>query len=75
LAACVNVLDVKSVYRWEGSIAEDDEVLLIIKTSSEKVSELKKAVMGEHPYKVPEIVEINPADVNKSYLEWVIQST
>ena len=34
LAACVNVLPVTSVYRWEGAVQEDPESLLVIKTSS-----------------------------------------
>jgi len=75
LAACVNVVELKSFYRWEGRVHEDDEVLLIMKTSTAAVQALKETVAREHPYKVPSIVELSPVDVNKPYLEWVLEST
>jgi len=75
LAACVNIVEVKSFYRWEGRVEEDDEVLLVMKTGAGRVQDLKETVAREHPYKVPSIVELNPVDVSKPYLEWVLEST
>ncbi|GBC70084.1 Divalent-cation tolerance protein CutA [archaeon HR01] len=75
LAACVNVIPVKSVYLWESDIQEDNEVLLILKTDRRVLNDLKDVIKSEHPYQVPEIVELSPADVNKSYLDWVSEST
>ncbi len=74
LAACINIIDVKSVYLWENKTNIEDEVLLFIKTSRERAQELKKVIEAEHPYKVPEVVELSPVDVNKPYLEWVLDS-
>lgn len=75
LAACINVVDVSSFYWWENRVNEDLEVLLIMKTSREKSEMLKEAVRSEHPYKVPEIVELTPTDVSKPYLAWVLEAT
>ena len=75
LAACVNVVDTKSIYWWENKVNVDSEVLLIMKTSKHRLQLLKETVVEEHPYKVPEIVEITPADVNKTYLDWVVEAT
>ena len=45
LAACVNIIDqIKSIYRWKGSIKTDDESLLIIKTTTQKVEGLIKYI-------------------------------
>jgi uncharacterized protein involved in tolerance to divalent cations len=46
-----------------------------MKTSTAAVQALKETVAREHPYKVPSIVELSPVDVNKPYLEWVLEST
>jgi len=75
LAACINIASIKSTYLWEGKIVEDDEVLLLMKTHEDMVEQLKEAVRNEHPYSVPEILELRPIDVNKPYLEWVESST
>lgn len=75
LAACVNIVKVRSIYRWEGKIEESDEVLLIFKTTKEKANMLKETVLKEHPYRVPEFIEVSISDVNKSYIEWVMDST
>jgi periplasmic divalent cation tolerance protein len=72
LAMCVNKINyVKSYYIWEGKIKSDNEKILLIKTSDEKVKELKDFLEKNHPYDVPEIIELNPSDVNESYLNWI----
>ncbi|KAL5012646.1 hypothetical protein ScPMuIL_011197 [Solemya velum] len=57
LAACVNIIPgITSVYEWEEEINEDSELLLMIKTSTEKVPELSKYVRENHPYDVAEVI-------------------
>lgn len=75
LAACVNIIKLNSVYRWRGIIEESTEVLLIFKTRRDVAKMLKEIIMNEHPYEVPEIVELQVSDVNASYLKWIIEST
>ena len=76
LAACVNLLPVmESIYRWEGKIEFEAERQLIIKTTSEKVSDLWDRVRELHPYEVPEFVVIPIVDGNEAYLKWIRDST
>ena len=75
LAACVQVLPItQSVYRWKGEVCIDQEVLLLIKTTSELKEQLRAAVEENHPYEVPEFVVIEAADVSEKYGAWLRQS-
>lgn len=71
LAACVNIVKVKSIYSWKKKLEESEEYLAIFKTTVEKVENLKKMVEETHPYEVPEVVEISMAAVNNRYLSWM----
>ena len=74
-AACVNVLPgITSVYRWEGGVLEDSEVLLVIKTLAGAVPAVEKQVGMLHPYELPEIIAV-PLDTGaKDYLAWTSDS-
>ena len=73
LAACVNLLPgVESIYKWEGEIQRDAEVLVIFKVASARFSELERAILAKHPYDSPEIVGITADKVEKNYLDWVV---
>ena len=43
---------VVSVYRWENAVTSDDEQLLIIKTTDERVDALRDELFARHPYDV-----------------------
>ena len=75
LAACVNISPaIKSVYRWQGKIEQDNEVLLIIKTRKDVFSRLENLIRENHPYELPEIVAV-PIDMGfKQYLNWMDES-
>lgn len=75
LAACVNILETKSIYIWEGKKVEENEALIIAKTRSELFDEVKQEVKSVHPYKVPEIIMINVDSGNVDYLRWIDDST
>lgn len=76
LAACVNVVSgVRSVYRWQGSIEEDPEVLLIAKTAAARCGALAARVKDLHPYELPEVVALPVSDGSARYLEWVLQES
>ncbi len=71
LAACVNVLpQMMSVYRWQGSVQQDREQQLLIKTTSEHVQALERRLRELHPYELPEFILI-PAGASAAYLAWV----
>ncbi|MGM0557031.1 MAG: divalent-cation tolerance protein CutA [Myxococcota bacterium] len=76
LAACVNILPgVKSFYEWDGELCEEVEHTLLIKTTTERVDELKATLESLHSYDVPEIIALESTDVLESYAEWVRDQT
>ncbi|HEV7922458.1 MAG TPA: divalent-cation tolerance protein CutA [Thermoanaerobaculia bacterium] len=76
LAACVNILPaVESIYRWENRVTQDGEKLLLIKTTAERLPELRAALLERHPYDLPELVVIRPEQVEERYAAWIAEST
>ncbi|HEY6548530.1 MAG TPA: divalent-cation tolerance protein CutA [Vicinamibacteria bacterium] len=72
LAACVNVVPgVVSIYRWKGALQRDAELLLVIKTRSERLPALKEALTELHPYDVPEALALPVSDGLAPYLAWL----
>ena len=75
LCACVNLVPgVRSFYRWEGAVQDDAEVLLIIKTTQEKLQVLSDQLAEIHSYDVPEVLAIGVEEGSASYLEWLAES-
>ncbi|MDX1498030.1 MAG: divalent-cation tolerance protein CutA [Salinisphaeraceae bacterium] len=75
LAACVNILPkITSVYEWKEKVCEDDEVLLIIKTTEGAIDALSKAIVATHPYELPEIIAVPIKAGLPGYLDWVSNS-
>ena len=76
LAACVSIIPgLKSVYRWKDEICRDDEFLLTVKSVSSKFELLKREILANHPYDLPEIISIKIQDGLEGYLEWVASET
>ena len=76
LAACVNVVPgVTSIFRWKGELNEEEETLLILKTSSERRARLIERVAELHSYEVPEVLALSVDDGWPPYLEWVAECT
>jgi len=72
LAACANVVPgLRSIYRWEGSVQDDAEVLLLLKTRAARCPALAARVKDLHPYEVPEVLELPVTGGSEAYLEWV----
>jgi periplasmic divalent cation tolerance protein len=75
LAACGNIVpSVVSIYRWQGAVQRDEEVLVIFKTPSAVAGRLMERVRELHPYDVPEVVVLPVADVLPAYAQWVLDS-
>jgi periplasmic divalent cation tolerance protein len=76
LAACANLLPgITSIYRWEGQIQRDPEVLLLIKTTTERVGALTERLRALHPYEIPEIIAVPVTEGLPDYLSWVTTCT
>lgn len=72
VAACVNVIPgVTSIYRWEGKVHEDSEVLGVIKTTREAYDRVEATIVELHPYDLPEVVALSVEAGSAAYLKWV----
>ena len=72
LAACVQIMpEMESVYRWQGKVERQREVLLVAKTLSSKFAELEREVVKLHSYETPEIVAFPLTAGSAPYLEWL----
>ncbi|MEW5762441.1 MAG: divalent-cation tolerance protein CutA [Bacillota bacterium] len=72
LAACANVIPrIHSTYRWEGQLVEDEEALLLVKTTRGLVDRLIETVREIHSYEVPAVLVLDVAAGNQAFLDWV----
>ena len=75
LAACVQMMAIRSFYRWEGELQKEEEVALHIKTTEARYSELEAWIKSVHPYDVPEIIKVPITGGLPGYLDWVDSTT
>ena len=76
LAACVNVIPgMVSVYRWEGALAEEEEVVLIAKTRADKFDALARRVAEIHPYDTPCAIRLDISAGLPQFLDWIADET
>lgn len=74
--ACGTLLPgARSLYRWEGKIADEREVVILLKTRSGTVSALEKAFGELHPYKVPELLVLSVDAGLEKYISWIGDET
>lgn len=76
LAACVQILpEIESVYRWQGKIERQAEILLLAKTTRAKFADLEREVRALHSYDTPEIIAVPVEMGSAAYLQWLIKAT
>lgn len=76
LAACVNIVGpIRSVYRWEGTVQNERELLLIIKARTDAFARLQERVSELHSYDTPEIIALPITAGFEPYLHWLRDST
>jgi periplasmic divalent cation tolerance protein len=72
LAACVNMMPaVRSFYRWKGAIEDEQESLLVIKSSRALFNDLRVEIEKLHSYELPEVIAVPIVDGSEGYLEWL----
>jgi len=74
LAACANILPASSLYRWKGSIAREDEVIVHLKTSETLYPKLEKRIAELHPYEIPMITASRIYLTDGKYSKWLEDS-
>ena len=76
LIACGTIVPgARSLYRWQGKIAEEKEVLVLLKTRSARLETLQAAFGELHPYKVPELLALPVSAGLDRYLDWISGET
>ena len=76
LCACVNIIPgLRSIYRWQGKICDDAEVLCLCKTRPALFERVRARILELHPYDVPEILAFHVDDGSAPYLDWLREST
>ena len=72
LIACANLLPrVESHYWWKEQIEHGVEVLMLLKTTTDRLAELEKLIVSQHPYDTPEFIVLRIDGGNKRYLNWL----
>jgi len=75
LAACVQIVEpITSVYTWQGRIEEEQEILLLIKSTQDLVAPIGELLDRVHPYEVPELIATPIVDGSTAYLSWLGES-
>ena len=73
LASCINAVPgVKSFYRWQGKLQQDNESLMLIKCPAENYCQIERRVLEMHPYELPEIITVSVSGGLEDYLDWVL---
>lgn len=71
LVACYNLFPIESGYWWKGKIANESEILMVLKTKDANFDKIEKYIKENSTYEIPEIVAITPTKVNTRYLNWI----
>jgi periplasmic divalent cation tolerance protein len=72
IAACVNFLPISSMYLWEDKIADEQEILVSIKTLDSLYKNVEKVILKHHVYKNPKIISKLINKGSRTYLEWIL---
>jgi periplasmic divalent cation tolerance protein len=76
LAACGNIVpSIRSIYRWEGAIEDDNEALVVLHTRQSLVPAIIERANRDHPYDTPQVLAVAVTDANPGYRDWVVEST
>jgi periplasmic divalent cation tolerance protein len=71
LAACVQVMPIRSYYPWQGKVNRDDEQLMLIKTKYSLYPQVEATILAHHTYETPEILQVPVSGGFSGYLQWL----
>lgn len=74
LAVCVQLSHITSFYNWQDSCMEEPEVRMVIKVKKSLMPLLAQFFNDNHPYDVPQLIEIEASSVAESYLNWAMEN-
>jgi len=72
LVACANISDgMTSIYKWEGSICEEAECAILLKTRKNLAEKTTARIKTLHPYDTPCIIQWDITGGSADYLKWL----
>lgn len=74
-AACINIIQCRSLFRWKNKIDSQEERLLILKTQRKLLDDLTALIKAHHSYQLPEIIALPIIGGSAEYLDWIKQET
>ena len=75
LAACVQVMHVRSIYRWQGEVKREPEWVLLAKTRSALFDQVQALIHARHSYELPEVLQLPVSGGSPAYLRWLLEAT
>ena len=75
LAACVQISEIESVYRWEGAVQQDSEYRLLVKTTETRYEDVEAAIRELHSYELPAICAFDFRHTFEPYADWVAENS
>ncbi len=72
LAACVQLHEVESVFRWEGAVERDTEMLVVAKTRLDRFDRIVERIGRLHSYDLPAIT-CEPVVASEPTAAWIDQ--
>ncbi len=71
-AACVSIVPgIRSVYRWQGKLCDEGELLMIIKTTDDRFEDVRLKIRELHNYELPEVIALPVSAGDAEYLGWL----
>jgi periplasmic divalent cation tolerance protein len=71
LAACVQLKEITSMYKWDGKMEEELEIQLTIKCDLSQYTALEQAIKARHSYDVPQIIAVKVTEGSREYLDFL----
>ena len=75
LAACINLLPVRSVYHWEGAVCDEHEHMMLVKTTRDRMDAAIAAIRRHHRYELPEVITLPITGGSPEFLAWLGSET
>lgn len=75
LIVCANLIpSVRSIYKWQGSVADEREVMMVLKAPAAHYASLEARILSLHPYTVPEVLRLEVPEGSPAYVRWVLSA-
>lgn len=75
LAACAQISEIESLYRWQGTVHNDKEYRLLIKTTKDRYGAVQRVIRELHSYELPAIFSLAVDEAYVPYAEWIAQNS